>query len=128
MQTLANGRSHIVYSKPDPEDKPGVDYDSIGHVDAQLLDRLDLTRDADFYLCGPPSFLKQLTQGLKTRGAASTNSRGAVWAGSFHYTRNCAIVPPAGSPSCRSTGDGTPDFICTKRAYASVGFTVRQFA
>jgi ferredoxin-NADP reductase len=66
MQTLVNGRSHIVYSKPDPEDKPGVDYDSVGHVDTQLLDRLGVTQDADFYLCGPPSFLKQLTQSLQT--------------------------------------------------------------
>ena len=69
LQTLVNSRSHIVYSKPDPEDKPGVDYDSVGHVDTPLLDRLGVTRDADFYLCGPPSFLRQLTEGLKTWGA-----------------------------------------------------------
>jgi ferredoxin-NADP reductase len=72
LQTLVNSRSHIVYSKPDSGDEPGVDYDSVGHVDTPLLDRLGVTRDADFYLCGPPSFLKQLTQGLKTWGADST--------------------------------------------------------
>jgi ferredoxin len=27
-----------------------------------------MTRDADFYLCGPPGFLKQLTDGLKGWG------------------------------------------------------------
>ena len=42
LQTLVNGRSHIVYSKPDSGDQPGVDYDSVGHVDAPLLDRLVL--------------------------------------------------------------------------------------
>ncbi len=72
LQTLVNGRSHIVYSKPDSGDQPGVDYDSVGHVDTPLLDRLGVTRDADFYLCGPPSFLIQLTQGLKSWGADST--------------------------------------------------------
>jgi ferredoxin-NADP reductase/MOSC domain-containing protein YiiM len=72
LQTLVNGRSHIVYSKPDSKDESGVDYDSVGHVDTPLLDLLGVTRDADFYLCGPPSFLKQLTQGLKTWGADST--------------------------------------------------------
>jgi ferredoxin-NADP reductase/MOSC domain-containing protein YiiM len=72
LQTLVNSRSHIVYSKPDSGDEPGVDYDSVGHVDATLLDRLGVTRDADFYLCGPPSFLKQLTEGLKTWGIDST--------------------------------------------------------
>ena len=72
LQTLVNSRSHIVYSKPDSEDKLGVDYDSVGHVDRPLLDRLGVTRDADFYLCGPPSFLEQVTEGLKTWGADST--------------------------------------------------------
>src|SRR6202050_5625579 len=71
LQTLVNGRSHIVYSKPDSADKLGADYDSVGHVDAPLLDRLGLARDADFYLCGPPLFLKQLTEGLKTWGVDS---------------------------------------------------------
>ena len=72
LQTLVNGRSHVVYSKPNPEDKSGLDYDSVGHVDAPLLDRLGVTRDADFYLCGPPSFLTHLTEGLKTWGTHST--------------------------------------------------------
>ena len=69
LQALVNGRSHIVYSKPNSEDKLGVDYDSVGHVDTPLLDRLGVTRDADFDLCDTPSFLKQL-EGLKTWGAA----------------------------------------------------------
>lgn len=72
LKTLVNGRSHIAYSKPDPEDRAGVDYNSAGHVDAALLDRLGVTRDADFYLCGPPSFLRDLPAGLKTWGADST--------------------------------------------------------
>src|SRR5579871_6785080 len=66
LQTLVNSRSHIVYSKPDSGDESGVDYDSLGHVDTPLLDRLGVARDADFYLCGPPSFLRDLTSGLKT--------------------------------------------------------------
>ena len=68
LKKLVNSRSHIVYSKPDQEDEPGVDYDSVGHVDTALLDRLGVARDADFYLCGPPSFLKELTEGLKRWG------------------------------------------------------------
>jgi ferredoxin-NADP reductase/MOSC domain-containing protein YiiM/ferredoxin len=72
LHTLANSRSHIVYSKPNSDDKPGVDYDSAGHVDAPLLDRLGVSRNADFYLCGPPSFLSDLTAGLKAWGADST--------------------------------------------------------
>jgi ferredoxin-NADP reductase len=72
VQMLLNGRRHIVYSRPESADKLGVDYDSVGHVDTPLLDRLHVPRDADFYLCGPPSFLRQLSEGLKTWAADSS--------------------------------------------------------
>jgi ferredoxin-NADP reductase/MOSC domain-containing protein YiiM/ferredoxin len=104
MQTLVNGRSHIVYSKPDPEDKPGVDYDSVGHVDTQMLDRLGVTRDADFYLCGPPSFLKQLTEGLKTWGVDPTRVHLEVFGQEAMITPGITqsshppVHPPAGKP------------------------------
>jgi ferredoxin-NADP reductase/MOSC domain-containing protein YiiM len=104
LQTLGNSRSHIVYSKPDSKDEPGVDYDTVGHVDAPLLDRLGVTRDADFYLCGPPSFLKQLTEGLKTWGADSTRIHSEVFGQEAPITPGIArssaprVHAPAGNP------------------------------
>ncbi len=104
LQTLVNSRSHIVYSKPDSGDEPGVDYDSVGHVDATLLDRLGVTRDADFYLCGPPSFLKQLTEGLKTWGVDSTRVYSEVFGPEAPITPGIArsshapVHAPAGQP------------------------------
>ena len=104
LQTLVNSRSHIVYSKPDSGDEPGVDYDSVGHVDATLLDRLGVTRDADFYLCGPPSFLKQLTQGLKTSGVDSIRLHTEVFGPEAPITPGIArtshppVHAPAGQP------------------------------
>jgi len=101
LQTLVNSRSHIVYSKPDPEDKPGVDYDSVGHVDTPLLDRLGVARDADFYLCGPPSFLKQLSRGLKTWGADSSRIHAEVFGPEEPITPGMvrSSRPPAHPPS-----------------------------
>ena len=129
LQTLVNSRSHTVYSKPDSGDKPGVDYDSVGHVDTLLVDRLGVNRDADFYLCGPPSFLRDLTAKLEDMGRRfHTNSRRGVWAGNADHTRNCAGLPPAGSRSRRGTRHRTTDLIYTKRAYGSVEFTVFQSA
>jgi ferredoxin-NADP reductase/MOSC domain-containing protein YiiM/ferredoxin len=107
LETLVNSRSHIVYSKPDSEDALGVDYDSFGHVDTPLLDRLgvtrDATRDADFYLCGPPSFLRDLTAGLKTRGADSARIHLEVFGPEAPKTPGIArssppVHAPAGEP------------------------------
>ena len=57
-----------------------------------------------------------------------TNLPGGIWAGSADHTRNCAILPPAGSRSRRGTRQRTTGFIYTKRAHGSVEFTVFQFA
>ncbi len=101
LQTLVNSRSHIVYSKPDSEDKLGVDYDSVGHVDTPLLDRLGVARDADFYLCGPPSFLRDLTAGLKSLGADSSRIHAEVFGPEAPITPGIAPSshPPVHAPS-----------------------------
>ncbi len=70
-----NVRVHVRYSRRDPQDVEGRDYDSEGRVDAALVRRL-LTEDGshgarlrrddfDFYLCGPPLFIKALYEGLR---------------------------------------------------------------
>ena len=79
LKALARGQSHIVYSKPEPEDQPGQDYDATGHLDVSLLDRLGLTRNADFYLCGPSSFLRSFSEGLKTLGIDRTRIQSEVF-------------------------------------------------
>jgi ferredoxin-NADP reductase/MOSC domain-containing protein YiiM len=79
LKALVRGQRHIVYSKPEPEDQLGQDYDSAGHLDVSLLDRLGLTRTADFYLCGPSSFLRSFSEGLKKWGADPTRVRSEVF-------------------------------------------------
>ena len=104
LQTLINSRSHIVYSKPDSGDEFGVDYDSVGHVDTPLLNQLGVTRDADFYLCGPPSFLRDITAGLKTWGVDSTRIHSEVFGPEAPMTpgitrsSHLAVHAPAGEP------------------------------
>jgi ferredoxin-NADP reductase len=104
LEALANGRSHIVYSKPASEDNPGLDYDSVGHVDTPLIERLGVSRDSDFYLCGPPSFLNQLTKGLAAWGVSLARihaelfeSQAPITPGITRSSRPPAH-PPAGTP------------------------------
>jgi len=104
LRSLVNGRSHIVYSRPGPEDELHVDYDSVGHVDTSLLSRLSVSRDADFYLCGPPSFLKQLADGLKTWGADAARIHQEVFGPEASITPGITpsahppVHPPLGQP------------------------------
>jgi ferredoxin-NADP reductase/MOSC domain-containing protein YiiM len=53
MLTLTHSRSYVCYSRPDPRDKVGEDFDATGHLSRSVLDDVGVAREADFYLCGP---------------------------------------------------------------------------
>lgn len=57
---------HYAYSRPTQED--AGQYQTTGHLDADLVQRLVAKRDAEFYLCGSPPFLKSLREGLQNAG------------------------------------------------------------
>src|SRR4051812_46161316 len=64
LEALPRGHSHVRYSSPDPEDRPGLDFDARGRLDVPALKELGVPHDADFYICGPPAFMSALTARL----------------------------------------------------------------
>jgi len=57
---------HVVncFSRPDPEDVKGVDYQVEGVVSIELLQAILPNQNCQFYLCGPPAFMESLYSGL----------------------------------------------------------------
>jgi len=104
LQALPHGKSHVVYSKPEPGDQLGRDYDSPGHLDIALLERLGVDRNAEFYLCGPAPFLRSFSAGLTTWGADATRIYEEIFGPEESITPGIApasvAVPhvPAGPP------------------------------
>jgi ferredoxin-NADP reductase/MOSC domain-containing protein YiiM len=70
LKALAHGHSHIRYTAPDPEDRPGVDFNARGRLDMAVLQELGVPRNAGFYICGPSAFINDLTAGLAAWGIA----------------------------------------------------------
>ena len=70
LAKLPNARSYTQYSQPAPTDRLGVDFDAAGRLTFPALERLDVPRDSDFYLCGPQAFMDDLTNGLIRLGVA----------------------------------------------------------
>jgi ferredoxin-NADP reductase/MOSC domain-containing protein YiiM len=68
LSRLPAARSHVRYSRPQRDDRNGVDYDQIGRIDLDCLLELAVPRDADFYLCGPAAFMRELTAALLAWG------------------------------------------------------------
>ena len=73
LKQLSRGRKYIVYSRPAAIDQVGADFDAPGHIDAALLERIGVSRNSDFYLCGPPSFLQNMRGGLRNWGVPDEN-------------------------------------------------------
>ena len=67
-QAYDNIRPHICYSRPDDGDILGEDYDSAGHVNAELLQSLLPDTSAQVFLCGSMPFMKALYNDLIERG------------------------------------------------------------
>jgi ferredoxin-NADP reductase/MOSC domain-containing protein YiiM/ferredoxin len=70
VKALPRGKSFITYSRPGSRDRPGVDFDASGRITVEALEKLGVRRDADFYLCGPAGFMRDLREGLMAWGAS----------------------------------------------------------
>jgi ferredoxin-NADP reductase len=68
-------RSHVLYSQPGPNDAVGRDFDATGRLTAETLDGLLPSFNADYYLCGPESFMRDMVQGLMARGVPKDQIR-----------------------------------------------------
>jgi ferredoxin-NADP reductase/ferredoxin len=68
LRRIPGSHRHIVYSRPADSDILGDAFDAPGHLDVEALRRLNVPRDADFYLCGPSSFLRDFRTGLSNWG------------------------------------------------------------
>jgi ferredoxin-NADP reductase/MOSC domain-containing protein YiiM/ferredoxin len=68
LAALHASRRCVTYSRPAPEDRLGPDFDRPGHLSLELLHELGIPQDADFYLCGPPSFIDDFQKGLAAWG------------------------------------------------------------
>jgi ferredoxin-NADP reductase/MOSC domain-containing protein YiiM len=73
LKQLPRGRGYIVYSRPAAIDQAGADFDAPGHIDAALLETIGVSRNSDFYLCGPNSFLQNMRDGLRNWGVLAEN-------------------------------------------------------
>ncbi|MGO7541267.1 MOSC domain-containing protein [Rhizobium ruizarguesonis] len=104
LKALTHHHSHICYSSPDPKDRPDIDFDARGHLDAQTLKSLNLPRDCDVYVCGPSTFMSDLTLGLVALGIAPDRIHTEMFGAGPAMTPGIAASPrrpphlPAGLP------------------------------
>jgi len=103
LKQLSGGREYIVYSRPAAIDQVGADFDAPGHIDAALLERIGVSQNSEFYLCGPASFLQNMRDGLRNWGVLAENVHTEIFGSLEAVTPGMAQVvhtphPPPGPP------------------------------
>jgi ferredoxin-NADP reductase/MOSC domain-containing protein YiiM len=59
--------SHLRFSRPQPHDQLGSDFDRAGRLTPEALEQVLPSLDADLYLCGPVPFMADIVSGLLAR-------------------------------------------------------------
>ncbi len=108
LKQLSRGRSYIVYSRAAAIDEPEMDFDASGHIGAALLERIGVSRNSDFYLCGPSSFLQNMRDGLENWGVLDDDVHAEVFGALEGITPGMARVDhtphlPQGPPGSGSS-------------------------
>jgi ferredoxin-NADP reductase/MOSC domain-containing protein YiiM len=119
LTKLPHARSFVQYSRPEATDKLGIDYDAAGRLTVAVLEKLGVPRESDFYLCGPPAFMDELTAGLGRWGVVGDHVHTEIFGSGKPITPGIAEVSrrlphaPAGPP-----GEGP------RISFARAGLTV----
>jgi ferredoxin-NADP reductase/MOSC domain-containing protein YiiM len=104
LASLPNAHVHVYYSRPDPDDLEGRDFDSTGRITGSLLAELAPPRDAQAYLCGPTPFMEDISAGLAAIGIGAARIHSEPFGPAPGVTPGLAATPartphpPAGPP------------------------------
>ena len=119
VAALAGGHLHICYSRPGDGDAEGRDYQTRGRLSASVLTALDLPRNPDAYICGPATFMAEISAALVGMGVDGSRIRTEIFGAAPTLTPG--IVPAAARPPHPPTGEPTDGPLV---AFARSGLTV----
>ena len=104
LASLPNVQTRVFYSRPDPNDVEGGDFDGTGRLTAAVLAELEPPPDAEAYLCGPTPFMEDISAGLAALGLGASHIHTEPFGPASGLTPGIAATPtrtphaPAGKP------------------------------
>lgn len=106
LKQLPNGRGYILYSRPSATDQLGVDFDASGHISVDLLEKIGVLPNSDFYLCGPSGFLNSMRNGLRQWGVLTESVHMELFGALDSITPGVAQVTHTPHPPQGPVGPG----------------------
>ncbi|HET7050242.1 MAG TPA: MOSC and FAD-binding oxidoreductase domain-containing protein [Solirubrobacteraceae bacterium] len=68
LAELPNGHRTTAYSRPGADDVLGATFDRAGRITIDTIEAMQIPEGADYYICGPAGFMRELSAGLTARG------------------------------------------------------------
>jgi ferredoxin-NADP reductase/MOSC domain-containing protein YiiM len=123
LRQLPRSCRYIVYSQASASEPLGGNFDARGHLGSDVLTRLGVPPEADFYLCGPVGFLQELTRSLLTLGAPPSRLHSEIFRAEGSSTPGINEQRP--SPHAPAGPAGTGPRISFARSGLSVDWDSR---
>jgi MOSC domain-containing protein YiiM/ferredoxin-NADP reductase len=121
LGSIVHGRTRTWFTQPSAQDLEGVDYDASGRPSIEAFSALDVPREADFYICGPASFIHDLTASLVAWGTPSEQIHSELFGAGPSLTPG-VIGGQAGAPRRPSGNPGTGPTVSFARSGLTVGW------
>ncbi len=102
LGVLPRTRSLVWHSRPDADEKEGIDYDKHSRLDLAAIKSLGLPLDGEFYLCGPSSFMNELAAGIAGLGVDRSRIHTEMFGSASSITPG--IAASAGRPPHQPEG------------------------
>jgi ferredoxin-NADP reductase len=87
-----NFKTHFVYCKPDEADVLGVDYDTAGFVNREVLEKSLSVGNYEYYLCGPGPFMQAMYDLLHDMGVETNRI-------SYEFFGPASVLKPKNTPT-----------------------------
>jgi len=123
LAAISGSRSAIAYSQPEPTDRLGADFDIRGHLDLAHLQKLDIPVEADFYMCGPTAFLKEMSEALTSLGVKPKSMHQEVFGGAD--SKAPGVMKAEARPPHLPVPQGTGPVVSFTRSGLAVPWDVR---
>src|SRR4029077_9690438 len=120
-QGLKCRRGYIHYSRPGPADQRGVDFDAAGHLAVSAFDKIGVPHEAEFYLCGPPAFLQELTAGLAAWGVTADHIHTEIFGTLDSMTPGMKAENSFSAFACGIGGFRTASVLRAERTHVALG-------
>jgi ferredoxin-NADP reductase/MOSC domain-containing protein YiiM len=86
LRQLPRSCRYIIYSQETASEPSAGDFDALGRLDLDVLTRLRVPLDADYYMCGPGSFLQDMTHSLLSLGVATSRLHSEIFGAEGSFT------------------------------------------